>query len=605
MTSRKALSIITSAAIFAGSVSGCSFLGGKDKAAAGDTVESYINAISKSKFNNSKKYVVDEEDYFLENEFDDETSGILSAVWSVTEYELGEVEINKNSATVEVEFTFPDLDSIADEGYSYDEFVDAIADIDDETEETFEFELSKDGDEWLIEPDSTEDFFNFLADLTKDLEFSGVTEDSAIEAVETLLAYLADGDCSSAIAMCNNLSFSFDTTGEYSSYSNYSTWESNIVSAYFSRLDYELEVTDMYEDSAVVLITGTAPDAVNAVNEAANDPDLLAPVAADYIEAVLNQTVDFNVLSGSLIDIVVDAINGAGTTSYSHNVVVSASEDGRLVLTPDPGLMQNLVIPDFINGEEVVPAAVQLLYDQGRISAEQYAQLIGESGTSGYDVTTVVGYAGEDLYDYNVFVNEDVVSVHFQTWGYYDEGDTFEYEVTIDGSEVIQGEYVIPFDNCDIIEVDVPVGASGPYGNYVFVCYDEGSSSSELGEIEVIVLADGAPVLDGITATMDIIEEGDDLYSNYTETDSDSVTVYVRTWDYYDQGTEFDYVIMYMSGTMQVSVGDTYVMPNDHCDTIIIDLPQVGGTFQDEYDLVVYDANTRSSVLGEFVITVD
>ncbi len=74
MRMKKTVCLVTASALLLGSLSGCSLLGGKDKKAAGEAVTSYVEAISKSKFNNSKKFVVDEEDYFLEHEFDGATS---------------------------------------------------------------------------------------------------------------------------------------------------------------------------------------------------------------------------------------------------------------------------------------------------------------------------------------------------------------------------------------------------------------------------------------------------------------------------------------------------------------------------------------------------
>ena len=602
MTTRKALSLLTASAILAGSLSGCALLGGKDKKACGETVTSYVEAVSKSKFGTSKKYVLDGEDYFLEHELDGQTWGILEALWGATEFELGDIEVNKNSATVEVEFTFPDLESIADEGYSYDEFIDAIADA-DTTEETFEFELSKDDDEWFIEADSTEDFYNFLVGLTEDLEFSGLSEDAAIEAVATFIDLLASGDVEGAQAMSTSFA---DTVAGYASAlesSDYTVAIGSLMGAYFSHLDYVLEVTEIASDAITVTVTGTAPDAATSVAEATNDPDALAPVVADYLEGILNNDLDMQSLMSELFNVIVNAVVNADLIPYSSYAVVTCDEDGNLLVDPDTEFMPSFEFDGFMDGDEVVPVAAALLLEQGRITPEQYAALVGDVVTTDYDVTHVVAYEGDDYYNCSVFVTDDTVTVHVQTWDYYDEGDVFAYNVIIDGYTFVEGEYEIPYDNCDIIDIDLPVGSSGPYGDYLFTVYNEGGeTNSELTEIEVIVLADGAPVPGELTANIESLEEGDDLYSYDIVYDDENIYAYVRTWDYYDEGTEFAYVVTYMSGTMELAMSDTYVMTEDNCDTIVISLPQAGNSSW--YNLVVYDADVQTSILGEFEISV-
>ena len=602
MTTRKALSLLTASAILAGSLSGCALLGGKDKKACGETVTSYVEAVSKSKFGTSKKYVLDGEDYFLEHELDGQTWGILEALWGATEFELGDIEVNKNSATVEVEFTFPDLESIADEGYSYDEFIDAIADA-DTTEETFEFELSKDDDEWFIEADSTEDFYNFLVGLTEDFEFSGLSEDAAIEAVATFIDLLASGDVEGAQAMSTSFA---DTVAGYASAlesSDYTVAIGSLMGAYFSHLDYVLEVTEIAADAITVTVTGTAPDAATSVAEATNDPDALAPVVADYLEGILNNDLDMQSLMSELFNVIVNAVVNADLIPYSSYAVVTCDEDGNLLVDPDTEFMPSFEFDGFMDGDEVVPVAAALLLEQGRITPEQYAALVGDVVTTDYDVTHVVAYEGDDYYNCSVFVTDDTVTVHVQTWDYYDEGDVFAYNVIIDGYTFVEGEYEIPYDNCDIIDIDLPVGSSGPYGDYLFTVYNEGGeTNSELTEIEVIVLADGAPVPGELTANIESLEEGDDLYSYDIVYDDENIYAYVRTWDYYDEGTEFAYVVTYMSGTMELAMSDTYVMTEDNCDTIVISLPQAGNSSW--YNLVVYDADVQTSILGEFEISV-
>ncbi len=607
MTSRKALSLITAAAVLAGSVSGCSLLGGKDKTAAGEAVTNYIEAISKAKYGTSKKYVIDEEDYFLEHEFDGATSGILEALWSATEYELGDIEVNKDSATVEVEFTMPDLESIADEGYSYNEFVDAIADIDDMTEETFEFELSKEDDEWLIEPDSTHDFFTFFIDLTADLDFAGLSEEAALEAVNTFISYMAEGDISSAEAMNANASnytseYDLDVVSDY-----YRELIGEVYAAYFSNLDYVLEVTETTDDSITVSVTGTAPDADSAVTAAANDPDIFAPIVADYIDAIMNGNGDMDSITTDAYGVVISAINSAELIPYSSFAVVTADEDGNLFVAPDSSFMQTYEFPEFTN-EAVMPAALDLLYEQGRITSEQYAELSGLYSESGYAYSSVIVVEGDDFFDHTVYIDDQFVRVQVQTWMYYNEGDTFSYFYVTDDDTIVSGDYVMHDNNSDIIEIVIPVGDSGPYGDYAVTVYDEGSNaSSVLVTLEIAVHDEGAPADTFSTGeSMTFTEASDDVYvfhfidesGDWIEegtlpSDSDSISFYTRTWGYYEDGDSMDCDV-YLDGEYVDTL--TYVLNGGDGlqDTFEFEYAPASGLESGDYTFVMHDVNAES-----------
>ncbi len=144
MKTKKIVGLVTASAILLSSVSGCSLLNGKQKEAVTDAVEGYVDAVKEGKYDKSVDFVLDGEDYFQENEFDGPTQELLNAVLDASEYEVDEIEIDDDEATAVVIFSIPDLDSIADEGYSFDEFIDAVADIEESVDEEFGFELAMD-----------------------------------------------------------------------------------------------------------------------------------------------------------------------------------------------------------------------------------------------------------------------------------------------------------------------------------------------------------------------------------------------------------------------------------------------------------------------------
>ena len=134
MNTKKFVSLVTATSVLAVSFAGCSLLGGKDKAAIEEVATSYIDYIKDGKLNKSAALVVDEEDYFQENAFPVQQEDLLSVVLASTEFTVENIEVKKDSGSADIVFTMPDLDSIADEGYSFDEFLDAIEEIDETVE---------------------------------------------------------------------------------------------------------------------------------------------------------------------------------------------------------------------------------------------------------------------------------------------------------------------------------------------------------------------------------------------------------------------------------------------------------------------------------------
>lgn len=558
MKAKKIVSMVTATSVLALSMSGCALLGGKDKAAIEEVVLSYVDYIKDGKTNKSLDLVVDEEDYFQENELPAQQAELISAVFEASEITVENVKVNKDSASAEVVFAMPDLESIADEGYSFDEFVDAIGDIDETVEESFEFDLSKDGEDWLIEGDSTKDFYDFLMGIGDGIEFSGLSEGAAIEAVDAFIAYLAQGDTQGVLAMSPEGADIYESFDEMVAMMGDDSVMSNVFSAYFSRLDYEATIGDVTEDSITVLLDGTAPDVEPALTAACNDQDVMAPVVADYLETMINGTYDYSVMISGLMGVLCDAIDVSDDAPYSSSIVVTADDEGNYYCEPADDFMMDFEFPDVsLDNEATMAAALDLLLEQGRISQGDYnsymSQFGGGSVGSDGNATDVLIVEGDDLYYYEYSVSSDMIYLDVQTWDYYDIGDTFEYSVDVNGtSGVMDGEYTMSENSSDWIEIQIP--AIDPAGDYVITVYDEGSSSSVLIKIEIIILEEGAPVPSAgdpvFGASMNYGNTGDDFYSfHFTDGNGEWVTTdtypsnrgaidfYVITWEYYDVGS--------------------------------------------------------------------
>jgi hypothetical protein len=566
MNTKKFVSAVTAASVLALSFTGCSLLGGKDKAAIEEVATSYIDYIKDGKLNKSADLVVDEEDYFQENAFPVQQEDLLSAVLASTEFTVENIEVKKDSGSADIVFTMPDLDSIADEGYSFEEFLDAVGDIDDTVEETVEFEFSKDGEDWLIEGDSTEDLYNFFLGIGEGIEFSGLSESAALEAVDTFMAYLAQGDVNGVLSMSPEGADIFDSLDEVTeALGSDNTVISNLFSSYFSQVDYESSISSVSEDAIVVSLTGTAPDAEPAITAAIQDHNVIVPIYADYIESLVSGNYDTVALTGEILDAVSTAVAQTTlTTAYNASVTVTADDDGNLYCDPteDGSFFYDFEFPEVADSSELMVEALDLLLEQGRISQSDYnsfmTSLGGTPAAGDYDVTEVPVIEGDDLYSYDYTVADDMIYVNVRTWAYYNTGDTFGYDVEINGEDAFSGHYEMPDDYDDMIYITIPVDdPAGPSGSYVVTVYDEGSTSSVLIKLELVVITEGAPVPAGSAPvfgeSMSYGNEGDDFYTfHFTDgngeyfTDSEypsnrgAVDFFVMTWAYYDVGTGVD-----------------------------------------------------------------
>ena len=566
MNTKKFVSAVTAASVLALSFTGCSLLGGKDKAAIEEVATSYIDYIKDGKLNKSADLVVDEEDYFQENAFPVQQEDLLSAVLASTEFTVENIEVKKDSGSADIVFTMPDLDSIADEGYSFEEFLDAVGDIDDTVEETVEFEFSKDGEDWLIEGDSTEDLYNFFLSIGEGIEFSGLSESAALEAVDTFMAYLAQGDVNGVLSMSPEGADIFDSLDDFTeALGSDNTVISNLFSSYFSQVDYESSISSVSEDAIVVSLTGTAPDAEPAITAAVQDHNVIVPIYADYIESLVSGNYDTVALTGEILDAVSTAVAQTTlTTAYNASVTVTADDDGNLYCDPteDGSFFYDFEFPEVADSSELMVEALDLLLEQGRISQSDYnsfmTSLGGTPAAGDYDVTEVPVIEGDDLYSYDYTVADDMIYVNVRTWAYYNTGDTFGYDVEINGEDAFSGHYEMPDDYDDMIYITIPVDdPAGPSGSYVVTVYDEGSTSSVLIKLELVVITEGAPVPAGSAPvfgeSMSYGNEGDDFYTfHFTDgngeyfTDSEypsnrgAVDFFVMTWAYYDVGTGVD-----------------------------------------------------------------
>ena len=377
MPIKRVLSVITASAILAGTLSSCSMFDYLEKSNITSSLLKYLTAVQAADYNESAELVVDEEDAFILNEMDDSEAGLIAAILAASEFEIGDIEIDGESASAEVTLTLPDIESIADEGYSYDEFLGAVAELNDTVDETLEFELVKEDEEWLVEPDSTSDYYDLLMSMIEDLNFTNLTEENALALVSTFMTDIEEGNAGDAASLLGNTDSGL---ASYVGLAGTIGGFNDVITGYFSRLDYELEVTEVTDDYIAVTASGTGPDMQAVVDAVLEDEEVMVPIAADYIEATVNgSSLNYLTILSSLTGTISDKISQAGTGPVEVVFHVTEDESGTLVLDPVSNVGFDFEIPDLTSRTDLIIPAVALLYDEGRITLQQLAEL-----TAGY-----------------------------------------------------------------------------------------------------------------------------------------------------------------------------------------------------------------------------
>ena len=491
MNIKRITGLVLASSMLVLSVGGCGILGGKDKAAVRETVGNYIAAVRDGKLKSSKKLVEDGEDFFQDAVLSSDQQALITAVLDASDTEVDDVEVNRDEASANVLFTMPDLEEITDEGYSPDEFVEAVPDIDETIEEEIEFRLVRDGDDWLIDPDSTEDFYDLLMSVVGDISFSTLNPASAVETVDRFIGYLADGDVDSALNMSAGGSFNMNDLDGLEIISSFS----DILSAYYSRLDYTAQVTDTSETGITVEVTGTAPDAQDAIIAAFSDESVIVPLCADMLEYMFGGDINPITLYGMVFEPFADVISNAQTVPFSSTAEVSLNDAGELVIDPAADFFQvNMNDVDLGSIEYFQQQALDLLLEQGRITQSDYDEYLGISGTESSPEADVEIGAGESMTwdpvssDFYLFyftdANGEMVrdadhlssnsgSLNFTavTFDYYEDGATMDCDVYLDGVLLDRITAVSRADYNDTFEFVYEPGYIAD-GNYAFELYD-------------------------------------------------------------------------------------------------------------------------------------
>ncbi|MBO4242246.1 MAG: hypothetical protein J5883_03095 [Clostridiales bacterium] len=641
---KKAIGSLVAASMLLGSLSGCSLLGGgKDAEAISEAADSFISNVVAGKADKAVKSVQDSDEAFLEAGDFGGNEDIAEALLGSAEYEIDSVEgkAKDEEGSADIVFTWADLDTIVEDGMTKDELIEALKDPEETTEESFTLELVYDDEEWFVSSDSAVDFMEFLADQVADVEVGGLSEEAALAAVDEFVGYLNAGDMDSALAMSVNDDLASNIEEDGGDPEIIIPALGEVYKAYFTQVDYESSVIDSSEDSVTVQLTGTAPYFLDDLDAAISDVDTLAPLYAPifgaYINGASEDDLDPNDTYLAFIDILSDTINGASsTTNYNCTVVVTADEDGNLLVDPDDDFFSvdsawSFEVDDSIE-DELVIACLDILLADGTITQSDYDMYAAMYGGSTVAPATTEGISatyteGTNFWTFSYDVKADYLEVTVRTYSYNTTGDIFEYDILIDGQPYCErAQYVIPGVSDDTIIMTLPFeNGTLAEGTYEFILYDIGAGNTDVVCDAIITSGgvQGAPstttsvsggdypvetnVATGSAGTVDGDSSTDfllgDFYSSssfnsynssgtYTTSNS-GIYFQILTWDYHNVGDTFYYGV-YCNG---VNVdGGTFTITDEYQDDDVFISYEPSALVAGDYTIIVYQANSTAEM---------
>lgn len=358
-------------------LTGCS---GSPEKVIEDNVAGYIDAILAKDFNESKTYVSGEADSFERFGQDELETELLSKIIDRTSYEIESVDVATSVANVSVRFVMPYLEPLGEERITYEEFIAKIDDVTQTYERTILFSVTKTQyDEWLVAATSTEVLYNLFLSLDDGVVFAKFSLEEAETAVRNYIDTIARGDFNTAAAI--NMNYNNDVI--YSSlrdrnasvdYQVEGFYEASGV--YYSRLNYDIEFTNVTDDQVTITINGYAPDLQEAMDAMVADEASMAQLYADMMESeIRGRYTDDNFLNMMMVAFC-PFIEQASLVPFNKTVVVAENAVGELEVDTGSGLSTFYNIsPDPETVDDLMLDGLDILLEEERITEEEYELL--------------------------------------------------------------------------------------------------------------------------------------------------------------------------------------------------------------------------------------
>lgn len=510
MKTKKITAVLLAGSMVLGAT-GCDALSFLDKSAdeITEVADTYMDELSSNKYEKAAKSVKDEEDGFAALELDEDHQAVLDALVATTEYEISDAEGKKGeSGKCTITITTADMEACLENAASSsaEDVIAAIEDSEDTVDEDITLKFVSDDDEWVIKDAS--DIVDYYADQVADLDFSSLTEESAIEYM-TEVFESADGDVDLAASLWSSTSMD-ESLDEYIEESGLPENYTALLSAMYDTISYELTAGEVTEDYIDINASYNMTDATIAMADAIDD-EFIAEVYAcsvftssDNIDAV-RQSVQESFIDTAIeiFPSVTDTVEGSATYRVTMN------DDGELQyevlsISDMDVAMDDIDLSEIASDPmEYVEPALDFALENGLCTQEEYdaymAQLTGETeqgDAAGNTITTIT--EGDDFYRVEWYSDADETTscesysansagIYFKirTWAYYDAGTTMTCTISVGDQQVYTETYTNPEDSNDTAHF-----AYTPTGNLQAAVYTvsvTGYDGTLLAEYEINV----------------------------------------------------------------------------------------------------------------------
>ncbi|MCR5528256.1 MAG: hypothetical protein K6F49_03465 [Saccharofermentans sp.] len=457
----RAVSILLVAAMVSVLMTGCSLFDGKTKTAITEVVTAYTDAVMSFDVDTQTKNMEPGHNAVSSIEMPSLQREIYDAVMASSTYEIRNIEGSEKTGTgsCDVAFRMPDLAVVTNTdaagGYSKDELVSAISSSTSRREVVLTLDLVFEFDSWLIKAASTMDTATFILSVGEGIEVKAISDAEATAITEEFIGFLKEADLDSASSLYTDPEGTiFDPDITDTVPEGFPDSVAELYSAVFTDYDYELTVCALDDTSVQVTLTGTAPDVRGASEAMYSDPEAMVAIYSEIILSAVNETVfDPSVLYDEL------TAHLDGNGEFTIGFIVTVDEDGNKTIAFDQDSDGAALLnrPDSIiyenDGGEYIRAAAQALLEEGSISEEQYSDVTGIFSVTSEDGISVTYSGSDDLYELAFERNESGLLVRVSTWGFYEEGTEFSYDLLREQEgaepELLNGTAGIPEGSCD------------------------------------------------------------------------------------------------------------------------------------------------------------
>ena len=384
---KKTISVLLMSCLTASLLAGCNISFGKATKQQ-EVVERYMGACLEFDYRQIASCIEDKDDAFQDLQLESPQREIVELVLSKAEFEVVEVENDR----VLVNLTVPDIDKALRRECIPALEVEDLGDILDDSgktiEEEFEFDLVKVDKEWLIDPDSTEEFAEFVSEIGLEVAPQIGLGTKAIAFFDTVMTYLAQGNVDAAYDLLYRYGNAGSSSGSGATYSpELDALIDEYYGAIFSRVEYEAEVVSC-DDSCITLeITGTRAALYDAASAAACENEELS---LPFVKRVIMLYMAFegsgyseygDVLADYLIAYTtfdIACLEFADTESFTVQVDIEIQPNGDLTMQEDvlSDVMGYNDVPVF--ADEFYYAALDELLADGEITQAVYDDLVEE-----------------------------------------------------------------------------------------------------------------------------------------------------------------------------------------------------------------------------------